>query len=241
MTEKEFLKNYDPSAFERPSTAVDSVIFTVYQEELQVLLIKRDELPFHGKWSLVGGYVNIHQDDSLDATALRKLEEKTGFSSPYLEQVMSIGGKERDPRGWTISTIYYALIPHDALNLNPGKGASDAKMTSIAEALNMELAFDHKTVLKHCLERLRNKALYTTLPVHLMRGNFTLSELQSIFETILGHTIQQKSFRRRMLGSETLEETGEMRETTRRPAMTYRLKAGVSPHYFTRNLESVHL
>ena len=241
MTEKEFIKNYDPSKFERPSTAVDSAIFSVYDGELKVLLIERNEHPFLGQWSLVGGYVDIHQDESLDATALRKLEEKTGFCSPYLEQVVSIGGKDRDPRGWTISTIYYALIPYDDLRLNAGNGASDVKMFSVTEATKMKLAFDHNAVLELCLDRLRNKALYTTLPVHLMRGNFILSELQSVYETILGHTIQQKSFRRRMLGSKIIEETGEMRETSRRPAMTYRVKSDTAPHYFTRNLESVHL
>lgn len=241
MTENEFLKDYNPSKFDRPSTAVDSVIFTVYGGELQVLLIKRDEHPFQGEWSLVGGFVDIHDDTSLEETALRKLEEKTGFSSPYLEQVISIGGTGRDPRGWTISTIYYALIPHDSLRINKGKGATDAKMISVENAHEMGLAFDHNKVLTLCLERLRNKALYTTLPVHLMRGNFTLSELQSIYETILGHSIQQKSFRRRMISSEIIEETGEMRETTRRPAMTYRLKVDAEAYYFARNLESVNL
>ena len=154
MTEKEFIKNYDPSKFERPSTAVDSAIFSVYDGELKVLLIQRNEHPFLGQWSLVGGYVDIHQDESLDATALRKLEEKTGFCSPYLEQVVSIGGKDRDPRGWTISTIYYALIPYDDLQLNAGNGASDVKMFSVTEATKMKLAFDHNAVLELCLDRL---------------------------------------------------------------------------------------
>lgn len=241
MTEQDFLKNYDPRKFDRPSTAVDSAIFTVNEGELKVLLIQRDQHPFLEKWSLVGGYVNMEQDASLEATALRKLKEKTGFSSPYLEQVISLGNAERDPRGWTMSTIYYALIPYDSIKLNAGKGALDARMVSVEEAQGMELSFDHNHVLDLCLERLRNKALYTTLPVHLMQGHFTLSELQSVYEAILGHSIQQKSFRRRMEASECIQETGEMRETTRRPAMTYRLIKGAGLHYFTRNLESINL
>jgi len=241
MSEEEFLKSYDPSKYDRPSTAVDSAIFTVYQGKLQVLLIKRDEHPCINQWSLVGGYVDINTDASLEQTALRKLEEKTGFSSPYLEQVISIGNATRDLRGWTISTIYYALIPHESLNLNAGKGASEVKLIPVDKVTSMEVAFDHHNILSLCLERLRNKALYTTLPVHLMQENFTLSELQTVYEIILGHTIQQKSFRRRMLASDCVEETGEMRETSRRPAMTYCLIKGAKPHYFTRNLESINL
>ena len=114
MTEKEFIKNYDPSKFERPSTAVDSAIFSVHDDELKVLLIQRNEHPFLSQWSLVGGYVDIHQDASLDATALRKLEEKTGFRSPYLEQVVSIGGKDRDPRGWTTVSYTHLTLPTKA-------------------------------------------------------------------------------------------------------------------------------
>ena len=241
MTEAEFLKNYDVSKFDRPSAAVDSAIFSIHQGELSVLLIKRDEHPFLGQWSLVGGYINMDLDTSLEETAMRKLQEKTGFASPYLEQVISIGGAERDPRGWTVSTIYYALVPYEKISLNAGSGASDARLIPVNKALETNLAFDHSHVLTLCLNRLRNKALYTTLPVHLMQDSFTLSEIQAVYETILGHTIQQKSFRRRMLASEVIEETGEMRETSRRPAMTYRIRTGVSAHYFTRNLESIHL
>ena len=235
MTEAEFLQTYDASVYARPSTAVDSAIFTVREGELCVLLIQREEHPALGQWSLVGGYVDIEKDDDLEATALRKLREKTGFDSPYLEQVQSIGGKTRDPRGWTISTLYYALVPYTKMTIDEAK----ARLVPVSEC--QELAFDHEILLQLSLERVRNKALYTTLPVHLMAGDFTLSELQAVYECIIGHKIQAKSFRRRMEASGVIEETGEMKETSRRPAMTYRLVAGAETHFFTRNIESVNL
>ena len=239
MTEDEFLAEYNPNDYQRPSTAVDSAIFTVHQGELLVLLIKRAEHPCLGQWSLVGGYVDIGQDSSLEATALRKLRDKTSFASPYLEQVMSIGGPDRDARGWTISTIYYALIPHSTFDLRAKHGASEAALIPVQEALDLPLAFDHAAVLQQCLERLRSKTLYTTLPVYLMEQDFTLSELQGVYESILGHSIQQKSFRRRMEASGVIQETGALRQTGRRPAALYRKLPDLAPHYFVRNLESI--
>ncbi len=241
MTEKEFLYSYDSSVYEHPSVAVDSSIFTIKDGSLSVLLVKRAEHPFIEKWSLIGGYVKMDLDEDLTSTAMRKLLEKTSLKCPYLEQVLTVGNAIRDPRGWTLVTTYFALLPWQKMNLQVGNGALEVQWFSVKKALEMDLAFDHKMLLEKSLERLRAKSLYTTLPINLMQGNFTLVELQAVYEAILDQPIQAKSFRRRMLGSEIIEETGKFRETSRRPAMTYRIRQGEEAHYFIRNLESIQL
>ena len=237
--EAQFWKDYDPSQFKKPSMAVDTAIFTIRDSELHVLLIQRDEYPFKNQWSLVGGYINIQTDHSLGDTAKRKLKEKTGVDTPYLEQVETVGNSTRDPRQWTVSTSYFALLPSEGIKLRVGKGASDIQWLRVSEALSTNLAFDHKSILSNCLERLRAKSLYTTLPINLMPEAFTLSELQSVYEIILNQTIQQKSFRRRIESCDLLEETGEMKATGKRPAALYRIKEQAQTHFFARTIESL--
>lgn len=240
-TESEFLKHYDPSVFARPSSSVDNVIFTVVDDCLQVLLVKRSHHPFQGKWSLVGGFVDLENDRNLEATAKRKLAEKTGVKTPYLEQFYTYGGKDRDPRCWSITTVYFALISANGIKLTPGPGASEIKWAPIKNGTVKEsLAFDHKKIVKECCQRLRSKVLYTTLPVHLMPNEFSLNELQSVYEVILGVRIEPKSFRRRILKSEVVVETGKFKETGRRPAKLYKRKKLNETYFFVRNFEGSH-
>lgn len=240
-TEAEFLKAYDASAFERPNVSVDTVIFTVSGGELQVLLVQREHHPCQGQWSLVGGFIDVQGDAELIDTAKRKLKEKTGVSTPYLEQFCSYGNKTRDPRGWSVTTVYFALIPSEGIVLQAGQGATDIKWSVVKNGkVKEKLAFDHAQILEGCTERLKSKVLYTSLPVHLMSDEFTLTELQSVYEIIIDDTIDHKSFRRRILAAGILEETDRMRETGRRPAMIYRKKKGNSTYLFVRNIEGAH-
>ena len=124
-SEKDFLDKYDASAFKGPITSVDTVIFTVFDNHLHVLTVKRAEHPFKDQWSLIGGFINIDEDVDIEATAKRKLKEKTGVRTPYLEQFGTIGNKKRDPRGWSVTTVYFALIPCDNIQLEAGKGEYD--------------------------------------------------------------------------------------------------------------------
>lgn len=237
--ESEFWKNYDPSQFKKPGMAVDSAIFTIRESVLHVLMVQRNEYPFKGLWSLVGGYIDVEKDLSLEDTARRKLKEKTGVNTPYLEQVGTIGNGSRDPREWTVSTSYFALLSSENITLKAGVGASHIKWVSITEAQSTDLAFDHQIILSNCLERLRAKSLYTTLPINLMPEIFTLSELQSVYEIILNKTIQTKSFRRRIERSCIVEPTGEVKATSKRPAALYKIKQEAQTHYFTRTIESL--
>lgn len=239
-SEESFLKDYDPSVYERPSTAVDTVIFTIQDMALHVLTLKRSEHPFKGVWSLVGGYVDIHQDTCLEDTAKRKLQEKTGVTAPYLEQFETIGSASRDPRGWSITTVYFALLPSEKIQLQAGQGAEDIKWSKVTDgAIQDHLAFDHADILRRCVERVKSKVLYTSLPAYLMPEVFSLGELQKVYELILGNPIDHKSFRRRMLGADILEETGQLRYGGKRPAMLYRLPKSQDPYFFVRNLEGV--
>ncbi len=238
QSEKDFLRHYDPSVFASPITSVDTVIFTVIEGYLHVLTVKREEHPFKDCWALVGGFIDIHKDIDLEATAKRKLEEKTGVQTPYLEQFGTIGNKTRDPRGWSVTTVYFALIPNHTIELRPGKGAVDIKWSKVHEGnITEKLAFDHSELLFQCAERLRSKVLYTSLPIHLMPDDFTLGELQKVYEMILGKKIDHKSFRRRILSADILTETGKMRHEGKRPAHLYRLKDNSNTHFFVRNIE----
>lgn len=238
-SEEAFLQAYDASEFERPSTAVDTVIFTVIDEKLHVLIVKRANHPYRGAWSLVGGYIDIHHDQTLEDTAKRKLQEKTGVKTPYLEQFETIGNQTRDPRGWSITTIYFALISAKTIHLKAGNGATDIRWSPIENGKIPEaLAFDHANILSRCVDRFRNKVLYTSLPTYLMPETFTLGELQKVYEVILESPIEHKSFRRRLLGADLLEETGKMKDSGRRPAKLYRLKKTAPPHFFVRTLEA---
>ena len=237
-SEQEFLANYDPNIYERPSTSVDTVIFTVFDNALQVLLVQRDDYPFKHKWSLVGGFIDLENDLTLEDTAKRKLTEKTGVKTPYLEQCLTIGNKNRDPRGWSVTTVYFALLNYQQIKLQAGKGAIDIKWSPISQTgIQETLAFDHDEILKLAIERLRSKVLYTSLPAYLMPEKFTLRDLQTVYEIILDRQLEVKSFRRRIAKANILEETSEMRQDAKRPAKLYRLKDNVETHFFLRNIE----
>lgn len=239
MTESEFLKAYNPKDFDAPLCTVDMAIFAVEAGELKVLLVQRSEHPHKGRWGLPGGFADLKRDRSIDATAHRKLAEKTGIKTPYLEQVESIGNATRDPRGWSVTLLYFALIDFDAFG--PVDGSEETKWVPIDEALTYDLAFDHKTLLQKAINRLRNKTRYTALPISLMPEHFTLTELQNMFELILDSSLQKKSFRRRMEASGLLVETGEMRSTIRRPAALFRRSDTFEDDYVFPGLLDVKL
>lgn len=222
----------------QPQTTVDLVIFTAIDEQLQVLLIRRPEdktEPFPSMWALPGGFVDIEQDTDLETCALRKLKEKTGVVTPYLEQLGSWGGKERDPRGWTATHVYYALVPHESVHLQKGANAVDVGWFPVGETcVELELAFDHREILTTGIERLRNKAEYTSLPVYLLPKEFTLPELQQAYEVVLGRPVEKSAFRTRVMSSQMLEEINGMRTGPFRPAQLYTLKSFDTLVFFPR-------
>jgi ADP-ribose pyrophosphatase YjhB (NUDIX family) len=224
--------------FERPLTTVDVVIFSVRENALQVLLVRRPNDradPFPDRWALPGGFVDTTRDPSIEACAIRKLLEKTGVALPYLEQLGSWGNSKRDPRGWSTTHVYFALIPSDGINLKAGGNAADSQWFAIhGDSLGEKLAFDHADLIKAAVARLRGKAEYTSLPVFLMPSEFTLTELQQTYEVILARDLEKKSFRTRLLAAELLDAVPRLKSGANRPARLYRLKHRRRPHLFAR-------
>jgi 8-oxo-dGTP diphosphatase len=224
--------------FPRPFTTVDVVIFTVHDEALQVLLVQRpsdaDE-PQRGAWALPGGFVNVDLDADLLACARRKLQEKTAVASPYLEQLGSWGSATRDPRGWSATHAYFALIPSEGVTLAKGANAADVAWFEVDRLLKRpKLAFDHADILRAAVERLRGKVEYTSLPAFLLPEQFTLPQLQHVYEVVLGRPIDKSGFRTRMMAADFLEEAGLVETASRRPPMGYRLKDRAQPVFFPR-------
>lgn len=246
QTESDYLKHYDPSAYAAPLVTVDIGIFTLHEGQLKVLLVQRGEFPEKGKWALPGGFVDIARDTSLETTARRKLQAKAGVKAPYLEQLCTVGNANRDARGWSLTVVYFALIPYVELEGAP-EGVSDATITvsgsekvtwvAVQDALKKKLAFDHHGLLQRAVDRIRNKVLYTLIPAYLIDTPFTLSQLQRAYETIMDREIEKKAFRRRLEHAGVLEETGDMvSEGPGRPAMLYQLTSGVEAFNFGRQL-----
>lgn len=237
-SEKEYLAQYDASRYAAPIVTVDSVLFTLWQEQLCVLLVKRANHPQRGCWGLPGGFIDMQQDDSTRATALRKLREKTSVNPAWLEQLATYSGPDRDPRGWSLTSAWYALIAAENCQAM-SQDVSDAQWQPIAGlAQRGDIAFDHSLIITDALQRLRQKTLYSMLPVYCLPAAFTLTQLQDVTETILGRPLQRKSLIRRFEASEMFEETGESVATGARKAKLYRLKAGVDVHTFSRNLSN---
>ena len=237
-SEAKFLKNYNIHDFDVPLTTVDMAIFTLKDYVLQVLLVKRAQHPALGKWALPGGFIDLKKDHCLMDTAKRKLREKTGVNTPYLEQVASFGSSDRDPRGWSVTLAYFALLSWEEVTLSKDGSSDDIKWVAIDNVLNtINLAFDHDEILLACIERLRNKVQYTSLPINLLPEEFTLTEMQSTFELILRKKVEKKSFRRRILDANIIEETGNMKKGSNRPAKLYRAKSEAANHFFPRSIE----
>jgi len=227
--------------FERPLVTVDLVIFTVQDDSLKVLLVRRPAgaaEPFPGKWALPGGFVDVHRDPKLVDCAIRKLKDKTGVSAPYLEQLGSWGGATRDPRGWSATHAYFALLPMRVDVESATGGAAQSSWVPADEAARKRLAFDHAEILATAIARLRGKVEYTSLPAFLLDEPFTLPALQHVYEVVLGRPLDKSAFRKRMLDAGFLEEAGVGQGASGRAAMGYRVRERERATVFPRTFRS---
>ena len=173
---------------------VDVVIFTIQEGRLRVLLVRRGIPPYEGTGAIPGGF--ILPDEGLEAAARRELEEETGVRDDvYLEQLYTFGRPGRDLRGRVVTVAYYALISADH-GIRAGSDAAEARWWPM-DGLPA-LAFDHADILEYALVRLRNKLEYTTVGFQLLPERFTLSELQQVYETILGRALDKRNLRRKI-------------------------------------------
>jgi len=229
------VKSNKTAEFPRPQVTVDVVILTLREGALQALLMKRGAAPFEGQWALPGGYIHPQEDQNLDAAARRILRDKAGIETPYLEQLQGFGDGKRDPRGWTATFAYFALVAAETLDPQHGANAEAVAWRNATE--KQKLAFDHAEILATAVARLRSKVEYTTLPVHLLPPKFTLPDLQRVYEQILGRKMDKSAFRKRMAEADFVEPVpGEQRPASNRPAQIYRVKRGFKTIFFDRTI-----
>lgn len=204
-----------------PNVMVDIVLLSLKDGVLCVALPFRERDPFIGMPALVGGYVHVDEDADLQSTADRILRQKAGIGGIYVEQLKTFSGPRRDPRGWSVSVTYLALVPWERL------AAAETDLNLVPVDLAAGLPFDHDEIVATAVARLRGKGAYSTLPVMLLPPTFTLGEMLAIYEGVMGTRIDQSSFRRKVAELGIVEEVDEMRQASRRrPARLFRLRDG---------------
>ncbi|MCA9772645.1 MAG: NUDIX hydrolase [Myxococcales bacterium] len=217
--------------YPRPIATVDAVILTLSEGKLQVLLHRRPQAPFAGAWALPGGFIRVAEDADTEAAIGRVLREKAGATGFWVEQLATFSGPVRDPRGWSVSVAYMALVPRDRLPVE-----TETVRLFDVDALP-PLAFDHGRIVAAGLARLRGKGAYSTLPATLLGETFTLRELQDAYEVVLGQTLDDSSFRRKVSELRLVEEVpGAERRPAGggRPSKLFRLSG--DPRTFDRTL-----
>jgi 8-oxo-dGTP diphosphatase len=195
--------------------AVVVVIFTVKDGQLSVMLIERAAEPSKGEWALPGGV--LRPNETLNGAAVRKLADETGVADVFLEQLFSF-----DRLGEGLANIvvtYFALVDVTRTRLRPDLEWRPAwhPVRSLPP-----LAFENERVLALAEQRLRNKLEYTNVVYSLLPERFTLTEMQQVYEAILGEEMDKRNFRRRVVGLGIIRETGQTRKLgAHRPAMLY--------------------
>lgn len=209
-----------------PFTRIEIVCFSVVDDELQVLLARRAEAPFAGKWALPGGVLRIDLDASLDESAKRVMNERLGIERSDLQQLCAVGGAKRDPRApWALSVVYRALVIPDALKVVPGKRIEALEWRPLVRAMSDPLAFDHAELVGRALQITREQVHGMVMPLGLLPEEFTLTELQITCERVLGRPIDKSSFRRKLAERDLVESVpGAMRSGPFRPAQLFRTK-----------------
>lgn len=196
------------SSYKNPALAVDLVVFGYHEQTLSVLLLNRKEEPFKDQWTLPGAFLQM--EETFQQTCSRVLETKLGMDDVFVEQLFSFDDPARDPRGRVISVTYYALVNPHKLEITAGKMANDVKWFNVKKV--PALGFDHKEIFNKALQRLKSKILYFPVGFELLDELFTMTELHDLYECILGISIDRRNFRRKILDSEYIINTGQKRE-----------------------------
>lgn len=206
--------------------SVDCVIFGFDEHELKVLLIRSDLDEYKNKWTLLGDLVMADEDP--DRAAYRVLRDRTGLRNVYLEQVHTFGKPGRHPAGRVVTIAYYSLI-----------NIEKVKLTTQAHELHWhpvkdirQMAFDHRQIFDTCFQRLQSAVLDRHVGFNLLPPKFSLRKLQSVYEAILGETLDRRNFRKKILSLDILEDLGEIEtDVSHRPGKLYRFKGTVSQKF----------
>ena len=207
----------------RASVAVDLLVFTIDEDRLKLLPIRRQYPPFAGFRALPG--VFVRDDETLDQAAMRGLREETGLEDIYFEQLYTWGAPDRDPRRRVISVSYLALVDAQRLRgFGPGLRTTGAELADVQELLTAEdLAFDHRQIIACGRERLAGKVEYTPIAFSLVPEEFTLPQLQRVYELLLGKPLYKANFRKKI--APLVEETDRSTSgDAHRPSKFYRLR-----------------
>ncbi len=204
--EAAFLQNYTPKEYPSIAYTADIVVFTIVSGRLSILLIKRGGHPYKDCWALPGGFVEANE--ASEDAASRELQEETGLGveSSFLEQLKTYSTPNRDPRMRVVSTAYIAFIPYEELGKPvSGDDAADAHFFAVEDLFtddeNIELAFDHATIIKDGIERAQAKLEYTPLATRFLPETFTLSDLRRVYESVWGVDLHVGNFRRKVLNT----------------------------------------
>jgi len=200
-----------------PQVAVDVVIFTIDAAELKALLVQVKLGPFAGRWAFPGGLVPA--GEAPEATATRELLAQTGIRDVYLEQLRTFGDPARDPHAHVVSVAYFALV--SSKGRTPGGNQKYADMQWFPVRALPSLAYDHNAITRYALTRLQSKLEYTNIVYSLLPRDFTLGELQEVYEIILGRGLDRRNFRKKILALGLLRPLHRQRRGAHRPAQLY--------------------
>jgi 8-oxo-dGTP diphosphatase len=210
------VKQFAMTSYPTPILTVDVIPLTLRPEGMCYGVIRRADPPFQGDLALPGGYVHIDKDADLTATALRVLRDKVGVTDCLCEQLGTFSGRDRDPRGWSATVVYYAVLRDEMPN---------SQLTWLSVTSPTPLAFDHSDLVQAALARLRAKGSWSTLPAFFLPRSFTLLELRRIYELVLGVTMNDSAFRRKVEELDLIEPVeGQKSKASARPAQIFRLK-----------------
>lgn len=205
--------------YARPALTVDIVVFALDDGDLNVMLIQRGLEPFRGRWALPGGF--IRENETLKAAAERELKEETGLKGIFLEQFGVYDDPERDPRERVISVAFYGLVNLADHEARAQTDASDAAWFEMDET--RRLAFDHDSILKDALARLREDVRRRPIGFELLPGKFPLRSLQNLYERVLGRELDRRNFRKKIHAMDILVELDEIeKDVSHRAAKLYR-------------------
>ncbi len=206
-------------AYARPALTVDCVVFGLDDADLKVLLIQRGIEPFAGRWALPGGFV--HLDETLDQAARRELQEETGLTKVFLEQLYTVGEVARDPRERVVTVTHYALV---RLSDHQVQAATDARNAAWFAVDDLPpLAFDHDDIVEMGLRRLQGKVRYQPIGFELLPPKFSLTQLQRMYEIILERDLDKRNFRKKVLSLDILQDLDEVeQDVAHRAARLYR-------------------
>lgn len=203
--------------YPRPSVTADICLFTMVEDDLRILLIRRGGEPFKGSWALPGGF--LQETETLDQCAARELREETGVAGAHLEAFANFSDPNRDPRYRVITAAYFALVPAADHTLQSGTDADDAQWHSMRKLPG--LAFDHRNIIDAARRALAEKINREPLAFALLPSRFTLTQVQKVYEAVEGGPLDKRNFRRSILAKGWISETGERERGNRRPAMLY--------------------